>query len=184
MMDTERKVAVITGASQGIGAALVKAYRDQNYRVVATARSKAKQVFGSDPQHIPPELLNEMYLTGNRRGHYRAFISLLRNAESWEAATKTYSKIGIPVLLLWGDRDWSRPDEWEHERQIVPGASSFAVGRASPLSNFGGIGSDNAPDEVCKWIASLLSALLYALKAAMFSSRGQAPESAKLLRRN
>ena len=35
----EKKVAVITGASQGIGAALVKAYRDRNYRVVATARS-------------------------------------------------------------------------------------------------------------------------------------------------
>ncbi len=38
-MLTERKVAVITGASQGIGAALVKAYRDRNYRVVATART-------------------------------------------------------------------------------------------------------------------------------------------------
>ena len=38
-MSTEQKVAVITGASQGIGAALVKAYRDRNYRVVATARS-------------------------------------------------------------------------------------------------------------------------------------------------
>jgi NAD(P)-dependent dehydrogenase (short-subunit alcohol dehydrogenase family) len=36
-MGSERKVAVITGASQGIGAALVKAYRDRNYRVVATA---------------------------------------------------------------------------------------------------------------------------------------------------
>jgi len=33
------KVAVITGASQGIGAALVTAYRDRNYRVVATALS-------------------------------------------------------------------------------------------------------------------------------------------------
>ena len=38
-MGSEQKVAVITGASQGIGAALVKAYRDRNYRVVATARS-------------------------------------------------------------------------------------------------------------------------------------------------
>jgi NAD(P)-dependent dehydrogenase (short-subunit alcohol dehydrogenase family) len=38
-VSSERKVAVITGASQGIGAALVKAYRDRNYRVVATARS-------------------------------------------------------------------------------------------------------------------------------------------------
>jgi NAD(P)-dependent dehydrogenase (short-subunit alcohol dehydrogenase family) len=38
-MSNEQKVAVITGASQGIGAGLVKAYRDRNYRVVATSRS-------------------------------------------------------------------------------------------------------------------------------------------------
>ena len=38
-MGGEQKVAVITGASGGIGAALVKAYRDRNYRIVATARS-------------------------------------------------------------------------------------------------------------------------------------------------
>src|SRR5258707_5434543 len=38
-MSSERKVAVITGASQGMGAALVEAYRDRDYGVVATARS-------------------------------------------------------------------------------------------------------------------------------------------------
>ena len=38
-MANDRKVAVITGASQGIGAALVDAYRERDYRVVATARS-------------------------------------------------------------------------------------------------------------------------------------------------
>src|ERR1700689_2239635 len=38
-MGTEQKVAVITGASQGFGAALVKAYRDRNYRVIANSRS-------------------------------------------------------------------------------------------------------------------------------------------------
>jgi NAD(P)-dependent dehydrogenase (short-subunit alcohol dehydrogenase family) len=38
-MGSEQKVAVITGASQGIGAAVVRAYRDRDYRVVATARS-------------------------------------------------------------------------------------------------------------------------------------------------
>jgi len=31
-MSVERKVAVVTGASQGIGAALVKAYRERDYR--------------------------------------------------------------------------------------------------------------------------------------------------------
>src|SRR5512132_4745051 len=39
IMGTEQKVAVITGASQGIGAGLVKAFRDRNYRVVANSRS-------------------------------------------------------------------------------------------------------------------------------------------------
>lgn len=38
-MSSERKVAVVTGGSQGIGAALVKAFRDRGYRVVATSRS-------------------------------------------------------------------------------------------------------------------------------------------------
>ena len=38
-MSSEKKVAVITGASQGIGAALVDAYRGRDYRVVAIARS-------------------------------------------------------------------------------------------------------------------------------------------------
>ncbi len=45
-MGTTQKVVVITGASQGIGAALVKEYRAQNYRVVATSRSIQP---GNDP---------------------------------------------------------------------------------------------------------------------------------------
>src|ERR1700722_17162818 len=41
-MGAGQKVAVITGASQGIGAALIAAYRERGYRVVATARSIAR----------------------------------------------------------------------------------------------------------------------------------------------
>jgi NAD(P)-dependent dehydrogenase (short-subunit alcohol dehydrogenase family) len=45
-MGAEQKVVVITGASQGFGEALVKAYRDRNYRVVANSRSIKP---GADP---------------------------------------------------------------------------------------------------------------------------------------
>jgi NAD(P)-dependent dehydrogenase (short-subunit alcohol dehydrogenase family) len=38
-MSTSQKVVVVTGASQGIGAETVKAFRALNYRIVATARS-------------------------------------------------------------------------------------------------------------------------------------------------
>ena len=38
-MSTAQKVAVVTGASQGIGAGIVQAFRERNYRLVATSRS-------------------------------------------------------------------------------------------------------------------------------------------------
>ena len=38
-MSTSNKVVVITGASQGIGAGLVKGFRERGYQVVATSRS-------------------------------------------------------------------------------------------------------------------------------------------------
>ncbi len=38
-MSNQQKVAVITGASQGIGAGVVKGLRERGYRVVATSRS-------------------------------------------------------------------------------------------------------------------------------------------------
>lgn len=38
-MSTALRVAIITGASQGIGAALVQAFRSRNYKVVATSRT-------------------------------------------------------------------------------------------------------------------------------------------------
>src|ERR1700677_2460452 len=38
-MSTSQKVVIVTGASQGIGAETVKAFRKLDYRVVATSRS-------------------------------------------------------------------------------------------------------------------------------------------------
>ena len=38
-MNTTNKVAIVTGASQGIGAGLVQAFRDRGYRVIANSRS-------------------------------------------------------------------------------------------------------------------------------------------------
>jgi pimeloyl-ACP methyl ester carboxylesterase len=74
----------------------------------------------ADADSISPALMAEMYRVGNRRRHYSAFISLLRNAESWELAQKNYGRINVPVLLIWGDKDWSRPSERERTRSLIP----------------------------------------------------------------
>jgi pimeloyl-ACP methyl ester carboxylesterase len=83
----------------------------------------------ADPKSIPAALLREMYVVGNRSGHYRAFLSLLRNGESWERATKDYGRINVPVLLIWGDRDWARPAEREHDRKLIPNVQMATVER-------------------------------------------------------
>ena len=48
-MTSEQKVVIITGASRGIGAELVKSYRKSGYQIVATARSI---VDGHDPSIV------------------------------------------------------------------------------------------------------------------------------------
>ncbi len=81
----------------------------------------------ANPEAIPPVLLKEMYEVGNRPRHYLAFISLLRNAASWEAATATYGNISVPVRLVWGTHDWARLGEREHDRSLIPGAEIMTV---------------------------------------------------------
>ncbi len=48
-MVSEQKVAVITGASRGIGASLVKAFRGIGYGIVANSRSIRASDFSDDP---------------------------------------------------------------------------------------------------------------------------------------
>src|SRR5947207_8448585 len=43
----EKKTAIITGASRGIGAGLVKAFLKQGYNVVATSRNVSQQLTAS-----------------------------------------------------------------------------------------------------------------------------------------
>lgn len=81
----------------------------------------------ASPDSIPAALMKEMYQVGNRRGHYRAFISLLRNAASWETATEIYRSIGVPVCLVWGDRDWALPVERDQHRTLIPGAQVATI---------------------------------------------------------
>lgn len=96
----------------------------------------------ANPESIPQELMREMYEVGNRAGHYRAFISLLRNAASWETATQVYANITVPVRLVWGDKDWAHPDERKHDSQLLPIAETATIengGHFLPLDQPGAV---------------------------------------------
>jgi pimeloyl-ACP methyl ester carboxylesterase len=76
---------------------------------------------------LPPVLSREMYQVGNRRGHHQAFMALVRNWGSWEAARAEYRDIDRPVLLLYGDHDWSREEERAADAKAIPGAQLRVV---------------------------------------------------------
>lgn len=67
--------------------------------------------------------LKQVWESGVRKGHYRALINLVRNAHKWEQARTAYSKINVPVTLVYGDNDWSTPAEREHNKRDLPNAS-------------------------------------------------------------
>lgn len=72
------------------------------------------------PNSISPALIRELNQVGNRPRHYRAFLALLRNGKSWQLAREQYNRVDVPVLLIYGDRDWSRNAERENTRARIP----------------------------------------------------------------
>jgi len=70
--------------------------------------------------NISPALMREFHLVGNRPRHYRALIALLRHGKSWESAREQYGQVNVPVLLIYGDRDWSRTAERGNTHARIP----------------------------------------------------------------
>jgi len=85
----------------------------------------------AEPDAIPAPLLEELYLVGTRPRHYRGFLNLLRNAYKWDQAHAHYPDIKVPVLLVYGERDWSRPSEREITLHDIPGAKMHTVAGGS-----------------------------------------------------
>ena len=81
----------------------------------------------SDPKSISPALMKEMYVAGNRRGHYRGFINLLRHSSSWERARSEYGNINLPTLMIWGAEDWSLPEERRYDESLIRGVHSVTL---------------------------------------------------------
>ncbi len=66
-------------------------------------------------------LRRELSAVGNRPGYQRGFLSLIRHWASWEAVRQEYGTVDRPVLLLYGEHDWSRAAEREANRRAIPG---------------------------------------------------------------
>lgn len=100
----------------------------------------------SDPAAISSDLMKEMYNVGNRSGHYRAFLKLLRNSPSWEDARSEYGNINVPTLIIWGAEDWSLAEERRYDESLIPGVQSVTIQKGGHFLPF------DAPKEVIRHI--------------------------------
>jgi pimeloyl-ACP methyl ester carboxylesterase len=92
-----------------------------------------------NPRQLPDHYLDELRRVGRRPGYPTATRAILRNLDSLIAARKRYARINVPVTLVYGDHDWSRPSD----RQ-APGARHILLRDTSHFTAL------EAPHEVAR----------------------------------
>jgi pimeloyl-ACP methyl ester carboxylesterase len=97
-----------------------------------------------DPGRLPDHYLDELRRVGRRPGYPVVARGIYRNLESLIAARERYGRINVPVTLVYGDEDWSRPSDRQATIESVPGA------RGIVLPNKGHFTALEAPDDVAQ----------------------------------
>jgi pimeloyl-ACP methyl ester carboxylesterase len=99
-----------------------------------------------DPRKLPADLLAEFDEVAHRPGYKRTARKVLAGWRSWSKARDYYRQIAAPVTLIYGDSDWSRPNERERTRSLIP-ASQMVT-----LKNTGHFSAIETPSELARVI--------------------------------
>jgi pimeloyl-ACP methyl ester carboxylesterase len=117
------------------------------------SRSENKLILGhilrsgfSDPDHLPEDLLDLFNGVGFRKGYRRAEKSTFNHWKSWVDARAQYDDIDVPVILVYGDSDWSRETERLANHERIRRSHLITLERTGHFSSL-----DN-PDQVIKII--------------------------------
>ena len=95
-----------------------------------------------DPSNFPEGFLAEQLRSGRRPGYAQVECGYFRALPSYVAARNLYSRINVPVTLIYGDHDWSKRHERDEVAHLVQGS------RRVTLTQSGHFGSLEHPDEI------------------------------------
>jgi pimeloyl-ACP methyl ester carboxylesterase len=117
------------------------------------ARLENRQILGAilrgglhDPSRLSDHYLDELRRVGRRPGYPAVSRAIYRNLESLIAARGRYARISVPVTLVYGDEDWSRPSDRQANIESVPGAGDIV------LRDTGHFAALEAPDDVARFL--------------------------------
>jgi len=92
----------------------------------------------ADPAKFPEPLVAELVRAGRQKGYRRSEYLLFKHWRSWLDAGDLYGKVDAPVTLVYGDHDWSRPDNRQLTESRLSGARVImlpATGHFSSLDS-------------------------------------------------
>ena len=104
-----------------------------------------------DPRNLPSCLVDEMWESGQLAGHANAFLSLSRHWESWIDERAAYPRAELPITLVYGDHDWSRPEDRDANSRALRTA------RTVSLANCGHFSSLDQPRQVARILREHIS---------------------------
>ena len=81
----------------------------------------------SSPGALPGSFLEEVFVVGERPGHYRAFVNLVRHSSQFKTAHEVYNQIKIPVLIIYGDQDWANEQDRNKTASEISGVTVETV---------------------------------------------------------
>jgi pimeloyl-ACP methyl ester carboxylesterase len=102
-----------------------------------------------DARRLPDHYLDELGRVGRRPGYPMVARAILRNLASLIRARERYPRIGVPVTLVYGDHDWSRPSDRQANIELVPAARHIL------LRDTGHFTALEAPHEVARILRGL-----------------------------
>jgi pimeloyl-ACP methyl ester carboxylesterase len=101
-----------------------------------------------DRHKLPGHYLAELRRVGRRRGYPDVARAVYRNVDSMVAARATYPRVTAPVTLVYGEHDWSRPQEREANIALLRDARSIT------LPDTGHFAALERPDRVAQILIS------------------------------
>lgn len=109
-----------------------------------------------DPRNLPSDFIDELVRGGNRPGYSNVARAVYRGLPSYVAAKPYYAQIDVPVTLVYGDHDWSRPAERDANRALIKHAKMIV------LNDTGHLSSLERPEEFARIITETQSTTRFA----------------------
>lgn len=89
----------------------------------------------ADKTKLPEDFLEELLRSGRRTGYAKVARGIFRNLKGLNRARGRYPDVSVPVTLVYGDRDWSRPADRDRTAAALPNVKRITLPDAGHFSS-------------------------------------------------